>query len=499
MNITFDQLFIFEIANNHQGSVLHGKKIIDAMAEIAKKYGIRAGVKFQFRDLDTFIHPQHQKTSDVKHINRFQSTRLSPKEFSELVSHARKKGLMAIATPFDEASVQQCMDNEIDIVKIASCSAVDWPLLEAVSLTGKPVIVSSGGLSLSNIDKIVSFFQHKGAHFALLHCVGVYPTPNRLLHMNTIVRLIKRYPGVPIGYSGHEAPENTDAVTVAVSKGARLLERHVGVAEGEITLNGYSMDPAQTDAWVQAAQRAWEIAGSDQKQVSADETTSLRSLMRGTYAARPMKKGQKITAEDVYFAIPLQERQLTSGEFGTYRTTYTASRDYKADEPVSEKQTADPINLVRNAIHEAKGMLNEAGICTGDDCSFELSHHYGMERFHEVGAAIVNIINREYCKKFIVVLPGQRHPAHRHGKKEETFELLSGDLTVRLDDEVTKMKPGDRLLIKRNTWHSFSSEGGAIFEEISTTHFRDDSEYDDTAIGTSDPMERKTVIDPWKG
>jgi N-acetylneuraminate synthase len=144
-------------------------------------------------------------------------------------------------------------------------------------------------------------------------------------------------------------------------------------------------------------------------------------------------------------------------------------------------------------------MLNEANVCISNDCSLELSHHYGLDRFEEIGATIINSINREYCKKFIIVFPGQRHPSHKHEKKEETFEMLWGDLEVQLDDEIMQLKPGDSVLVKRNTWHRFSTVGGAIFEEISTTHYRDDSHYKDETISAMDPMERKTLIDPWNG
>lgn len=494
MNPLFQNLFIFEMANNHSGSVDHAKKIIDAMAEIAKKHRLNAGVKFQFRDLDSFIHPEFRDRKDVKHIGRFLSTRLSNEQFAELAAYTKKKGLLAIATPFDEVSVQQCLDLDLDIIKVASCSVSDWPLLEAAAVAGKPMVVSTGGAELADIDKVVSFLAHKGASFALMHCVGVYPTPPDLLHLGLIPRLMRRYPGIPVGYSGHEAPDALEPVIIAVAKGATLFERHVGVETAQIKLNAYSMNPAQTDAWVQAALRAQVIAGVPEKKISAEEQSSLGSLMRGTYARRPLKKGQVITRDDVYFAVPLQEGQLTSGAFGSYRSVYTASRDYLPHGPVTEAHVSHPILLVRDAVHKAKGMLNEANIPLGSDVSIELSHHYGMDRFHEVGATIINMVNREYAKKLIIVLPGQSHPAHRHQKKEETFEMLAGDLEVTLDDEVIHMRPGDRLLVKRNTWHSFKTKTGAIFEEISTTHFRNDSEYRDAEVSALDPMQRKTIL-----
>ena len=142
-------------------------------------------------------------------------------------------------------------------------------------------------------------------------------------------------------------------------------------------------------------------------------------------------------------------------------------------------------------------MLSEAGIQLGTDFSVELSHHYGIERFSEVGAFIVDIVNREYCKKLIVILPGQRHPIHRHKKKEETFQVLHGEMNVTLNDIPFSLKAGDKVRVERGTWHSFESKDGAIFEEVSTTHVIGDSYYVDPAISRLDPIQRKTVVDAW--
>jgi len=153
--------------------------------------------------------------------------------------------------------------------------------------------------------------------------------------------------------------------------------------------------------------------------------------------------------------------------------------------------------LIRSVIHDVKGLLLEAGIALGDFFEVELSHHYGVSHFRQTGAIIISVINREYCKKLIVVLAGQTHPKHLHKIKEETFQLLYGDLTIEIDGIVRRMKPGDVQTVLRNELHSFSSHNGAVFEEISTTHVIGDSYYEDEYIAQQDPMERKTLIKEW--
>ena len=153
---------------------------------------------------------------------------------------------------------------------------------------------------------------------------------------------------------------------------------------------------------------------------------------------------------------------------------------------------------MRGAIHDAKGMLYEAGIALGSDFEVELSHHYGIPHFRQYGAIIINIINREYCKKYIIVLPGQKHPMHAHQIKEETFQVLYGDLDVQFENGTEKqLKPGDIQTVLRGEYHAFASTSGAIFEEVSTQHIKSDSYYKDKEISSLDPMERKTYLKKW--
>jgi N-acetylneuraminate synthase len=498
MNHHFQDLFIFEMANNHQGSVEHGLKIIEAMGKIRRHHGIRAAVKLQYRDLDTFIHPAFRKSKEVKHIPRFVDTRLSDSDFRRLVEAVREQEMVVVVTPFDEASVSQCVEHGVDIIKIASCSADDWPLIEAIADTHKPVIASTGGVSIYEIDNLASFFNHRKIDYALLHCVGLYPTTNEHVHLGFLTRLSHRFPGVPVGYSGHEAPENLDVVCVAVSRGASILERHVGLATERIELNAYSMGPVQTAAWVAAALRARTINGRDtSKQTSQVELDSLRSLKRGVFASRPIRQGETISRQDVFFAMPCTAGQTTSGEFGRLRIVYAATRDYALNDPIFERADVDPVMEIRRIIHDAKGMFSEAHIVLADDDQIELSHHLGVEKFRRVGALIVNVVNRTYCKKLILVLPGQRHPNHRHLLKEETFQLIWGDLQVKLNDASLDLRRGQKVLVERGNWHSFSSVNGAIFEEVSTTHVIGDSYYEDEAISRLDPVVRKTVLTGW--
>ena len=500
MNTIFNDLIIFEMANNHQGDINHGLKIIKELGNISKKYNLNAAVKFQYRQLETFIHQDFVHRKDVKHIPRFLSTQLNSDDFKVFLDAVKKEGMKTMVTPFDEDSVQICFNQGVDIIKVASCSARDWPLLEEIAKVNRPIIASTGGSTLEQIDSLVSFLKHKNCDFGIMHCVGIYPTKDEQIGMNFLEKMIYRYPGIPVGWSGHEAPDNIEPAKIAVAKGAKMMERHVGVETDTIKLNAYSMNPNQVEKWLDAIQMANAICGpKDEKVIIQEETDSLLSLQRGVFCKRSISKGQKIIRDDVYFAMPCATNQLTSGEFGTYRAEYVASKNYDSNEAIKEEAyDKDDISTIRNLIHTVNGMLHESKVIIPQEASLEISHHHGIEKVFETGAILFSIVNREYCKKILICLPGQTNPMHMHKIKEETFQLLSGDLQLIFEDKVIELEPGETFLIEPNIWHGFTSQNGAIFEEISSTHRRADSFYQDPDIAKKDPMERKTLINDWQ-
>ncbi len=193
-------LFVLEMANNHMGQVTHGIALIRAFADVCKDFPeFNFAFKVQYRNLDTFIHPDFKGKMDVKYIKRFEETRLTRSDFDTLIREIKANNFLAMATPFDEESVEVVVEQGLDILKIASCSLTDWPLLERIVQTDMPIIASTAGSSLEDIDRVVSFLQHRGKEFAILHCVAEYPTADDKLHLGQLDLLKQRYPGVKIG------------------------------------------------------------------------------------------------------------------------------------------------------------------------------------------------------------------------------------------------------------------------------------------------------------
>ncbi len=501
MNTSFDfkNIFVFDLANNHQGDVNHALRIIREIGAVVRARGVRGVFKFQFRQLNTFVHPAHQQGSPNKHIPRFLATRLTAADFARLTEAVRAEGMITMSTPFDEESVDLIEKLDIEIIKVASCSVLDWPLLEKIARFTRPVIISTGGLTLEHIDDLISFLDHRRVHFALMHCVSIYPTPDRQLELSQIETIRRRHPSKVVGFSTHEVPDELGAVMVAVAKGAEILERHIGIATDQIKLNAYSSTPAQADAWIQAASRARVMLGHAARQPApAEELDSLNALKRGVFIRDPIKSGGVLRREDVYFAMPFATGQLDSGQ---WKEGITVTADLDKDEPVKLAQVSLPPvserTVLFQTIHEIKAMFNESRIALNTDFKLEFSHHFGIKEFHKTGATLIECINRGYCKKLIVQLPGQYHPSHYHKKKEESFQVLHGTLEILLEGRRRTLQPGDIQLVPQGCWHEFWTDTGVIFEEVSSTHINNDSFYEDKHINDISREARKTIVTNW--
>jgi sialic acid synthase SpsE/uncharacterized cupin superfamily protein len=495
----FRDLFVLDLANNHQGSLEHGMEVIRRHAEVVKKHDVRAAIKFQFRDLESFVHPNHQANSRNKHIPRFLSTRLAWEDYARLLEEVKAQGLFAMCTPFDESSAQRIADMGFDLIKVASCSAKDWPLMEAVAETNLPVIFSTGGLKIGDVDNIVVFSEHRALASALMHCVSIYPTPPEACNLSNIAMLLQRYGNIAVGWSTHEDPDATAPIQMAVAFGARVFERHVGLPTENVPLNAYSSTPEQIGKWLDAWKLAQELKGSfDRTEILEQEMSSLRSLQRGVFAKRPLKVGDQIEREDIYFAMPIQEGQLDSG---TFRGGIVVEKEVQDDAPIMEADVSLPEpsdgQRLKGYVHQVKAILNIAGIKLGREFYVEYSHHYGIPNFGRTGCVLIDCVNRDYCKKILVQLPGQAHPYHYHKLKEETFQVLWGEIYLDIDGQERRMVPGDSAVVLPGAWHKFRTDKGCVVEEISTTHKNDDSIYKDSAINKMARAERKTVVKHW--
>ena len=483
-------MYILEMANNHMGDLEHGKLIIKSFAEIVQKYKVNAAVKLQFRQLDTFIHKDFVN-SDLKQVKRFKETRLSKHQFQELLDCVKDHNLKTCSTAFDNESISWLEDLDVSIVKVASCSIDDWPLLQEISNINKKIIISTAGADIENVRKVYELFKSKGRDFAFMHCVADYPTTHNNANLKRINTLKNEFPDIEVGYSTHESPDEKTAVYAAIM-GCNIIEKHIGVPTDKYSLNAYSLSPEHFENFLIDVEHFHQsLSGKSETQ-----NKSLRSLKRGIYFCKDMDKGSAVSSDDIYYAMPVQELKHdyhldASSAPEIIGKVLTA--DARKHNPVVSSSLKDATNeLLQEIKSDISDLLIDANIEYKNQ-EIEISCHYGLESFKEIGCVIITKVNRDYCKKLIVCLPNQSHPSHRHIKKEECFELIYGDCTLKLDHEEIKLVKGRPVLIPVGVNHSFKSQEGCVVEEISTRHIKGDSIYSDPSINKLTLEQRKII------
>ena len=318
----FEELFVLEMANNHWGDVDRGLKIINDYSRVVRFNNVRAAIKLQIRDVDSFIHKDFRDRQDIRYIKKTMEANLTREGYVRLTEAIRKSSCLPMATPFDESSVDFCCELGMQILKIASSDINDWVLIEKIATTKKPVIISTGGSSLKDLDDLVLFFERRNIPLAINHCVSLYPSEDEDLQLNQIDFLRKRYVGHTIGYSTHEHTSWSASMFIAYAKGARTFERHIDIDADGRPVSPYCSLPHQIDEWFKAFHKAKEMCGASgdiKRSPSRKEIEYLDGLVRGVYARHDLPAGHVLTDKDVYLAIPLQKgqiscRELMSGE-----------------------------------------------------------------------------------------------------------------------------------------------------------------------------------------
>jgi sialic acid synthase SpsE len=317
----FENLFVLELANNHWGRLERGLKIIRDHGSIVRFNNVKAAIKLQFRDVYEFIHPDFKGTTELRYIKKTEDTKLTRAEFSRMVEEIKTIGCIPMSTPFDEASVDLCVEFDMPIIKIASSDMNDWVLIEKIASTRRPTIVSTGGASEKDLDDLVHFFEKRDIPLAINHCVSLYPSEDSELCLDQIDYLRNRYPRHVIGLSTHEYHDWHSSMLISYGKGARSWERHVDIDYEGVPVSSYCSLPEQCDNWFKAFHKATEMCGGvseSRRVISRKEIEYLDALVRGAYARRDLEPGYVFSKEtfekDFYLAIPLHKGQLSCRE-----------------------------------------------------------------------------------------------------------------------------------------------------------------------------------------
>lgn len=295
---------IAEIGNNHNGSFERAVHMVD----LAVASGADCA-KFQMRHLDE-VYRKRSLSKDgedlgteyiVDLLNRFE---LGVDEHRKLFEYCRQKNIEYMCTPWDERSVAVLEGFGVRAYKVASADLTNLPLLDVLSRTGRPLILSTGMSLAEEVRATVSYLNDRSVPYALLHCNSTYPAPLHDINLNWIPELRKIHPLV--GYSGHERGINVSLAAVAL--GACIIERHFTLdrlMEGPD--HAASLTATDFRAMVDGI-REIELAlgdGGDRK-LSQGEMINRENLGKSLVAAKPLRAGAVLKAADIKVRSPGQ-------------------------------------------------------------------------------------------------------------------------------------------------------------------------------------------------
>ena len=300
-----DCFVIAEIGHNHQGSVEKAQELF----VLAKQAGVDA-VKLQKRD-NRRLFTRELYESPYDNENSFGATygehrealELDRAAYAELQACARELGLVFFATAFDEASADLLEELDLPAYKIASGDLRNAPLLRHVASFGKPLIVSTGGATLEDVDRAVETVTALNPQLCLLQCTAAYPAAVEELELGVITTYRERYPELVVGLSDHQ--DGIAMAPVAYMLGARVIEKHFTwshTAKG--TDHAFSLMPEGMRKLVRDLRRVPVAVGDGVKRPLASEAKPLQKMGKQLVAARPLPAGHVLAAGDLVAKSP---------------------------------------------------------------------------------------------------------------------------------------------------------------------------------------------------
>ena len=295
---------IAEAGCNHEGDLKMAVKMVNEAA----KAGADA-IKFQsFTQKTLFASKEYTKILKLKEnaLDEVDNIVFKKEWYEVLIKEAKKNNIIFITTPFSIDAVNDINYYDIPIIKIASCDIDNYPLLNAVAKTKKPVILSTG-LALNKDIKEALKILHNN-EVALLHCSVEYPTPMKNARLNRISVMKNLFKKNIIGYSDHTI--GIEAPIIAVSLGAKIIEKHFTVTPEKMTGDHIiSLDMIGMGNLIKSLNDTLIMLGGKEALkkehiLSKQEKKELVYAKRGIYLNHSMLKGEIIEEKDLIALRP---------------------------------------------------------------------------------------------------------------------------------------------------------------------------------------------------
>jgi N,N'-diacetyllegionaminate synthase len=288
---------IAEAGVNHNGSLELAIDLVDA----AKKAGADA-VKFQTFRADKIVTRKAGKAAyQKKHTPRGETQyemlkrlELSREDHRELLDQCRRRKVAFMSSPFDQESADFLGELGLERFKVGSGEITNLPLLRHVAAKGRPVILSTGMSSLGEVEQAVETLRAAGcSDITLMHCTTQYPAPPEEVNLKAMFTMRAAFQ-VPVGYSDHTP--GIEIPIAAAALGAEVLEKHFTLDKGlEGPDHKASLDPTEFQAMVRAVRTVEMALGDGVKRLAPSELPNRDVARKSVVAARPIKRGQRLT------------------------------------------------------------------------------------------------------------------------------------------------------------------------------------------------------------
>lgn len=304
---TSPPFIIAEMSGNHNQSLERAIKIVDAAVEAgahaiklqtASPDGLTLDVDssdFKITDKDSLWYG--------KNLYQLYKEAVTPWEWHEpIFEHCRKRGITAFSSPFELKAVDFLESLQVPCYKIASFELIDTQLVQRVAQTGKPMIMSTGMATLSEIETAVKTARAEGNdQIMLLKCTSTYPACPTNTNLLTIPHLRAAF-DTQVGLSDHTMGVGVPCAAVAM--GATVIEKHFTLARADGGVDAaFSLEPHELKLLVDETERAWQSIGGVRYGGSDDEQASLK-YRRSIYISCDVKAGDQLSPENIKIVRP---------------------------------------------------------------------------------------------------------------------------------------------------------------------------------------------------